>query len=234
MPKIYSALGGSMSIDDYPIFDLVEQTKQSYKRVGAAGLLYCNEDNLWPEFKGRDLYSVAGYDTFELLAQDSARMPDVLGNQLPLTSHDAELITLTIGGNDLLYILSRLNTAEEIANEARALHREYAWIIDRIHHHAPKATIICTSIYDPTDGTGKLFPDGAKVPIHFLTELNDSIRETSAQRSFTRFADVAKHFFGHGIPARGDQRWFWKGSVTEPSARGASEIRRVWLEALGL
>jgi lysophospholipase L1-like esterase len=233
MPKVYSALGGSMSIDDYPIFDLVEQTRQSYKRVGAASLFFRNNDSLWPEFAGRDLAS-SGFDSFEILAQDGARMPDVLGNQLPLASEDADLVTLTIGGNDLLHILEKFRTMEEIEAESRALHKEYEWMIDRIHHHAPKATIMCTSVYDPTDGTGQFRPDGAKVPINLLYELNEAIEKCCEKRSFTKFADVCKHFSGHGTSAVGEMRWFWSGSVIEPSARGASEIRRVWLEALEL
>lgn len=233
MSKTYTALGGSMSIDDYPIFDLVEQTKRSYKRVGSASLLFRNNDELWPEFSGRDLMH-AGYDSFELLALDNARMPDVLGNQMPLLDPDTDLISLTIGGNDLLHILSNFRTMEEITAEAHALHKEYEWLIDRLHQHAPRATILCTSVFDPTDGTGLLRQDGAKVPIHLLLELNEAIAVTCRQRAFTLFANVARHFAGHGISAEGEGRWFWSGSVIEPSARGASEIRRVWLETLGL
>ena len=231
MPKVYSALGGSMSIDEYPIFDLVEQTKQSYKRVGAASLLYRNNDQLWPEFTGRDLVH-AGYDTFEMYAQDDARLPDVLGDQLPLVNPSADLISLTIGGSDLLHILQRFHDIEQIKSEALALQNEYAWMVDRIHHEIPDATIMCTTVYDPTDGTGAL--GNVTVPIELLYEWNDSIERCCEQRSFTKFADVAKHFVGHGAAAVGENRWFWKGGMIEPSARGASEIRRVWLETLGL
>jgi hypothetical protein len=231
MPKVYSALGGSMSVDDYPIFDLVEQTKQSYKRVGAASLLYRNNDQLWPEFTGRDLVH-AGYDSCEIYAQDSARMPDVLGDQLPLVNPATDLITLTIGGGDLLYILHRFHHTDEIKAEANLLPDEYAWVVDRIHLHAPGATIICTSVYDATDRTGSL--GNLKIPVDLLYDWNASIKKCSEQRPFTRFADVAKHFAGHGATAAGEDRWFWKGGMIEPSARGASEIRRVWLETLGL
>lgn len=222
-----------MSIDDYPIFDLVEQAKQSYKGVGSASLLYRNNDSLWPEFTGRDLVR-HGYDVYECLAQDLARMPDVLGNQLPLCDPASDLISLTIGGNDLLHILATVREMDRITSEAHLLQREYTWIVDRIHHHAPKATIICTSVFDPTDGTGQLQKDGSKVPIHHLYELNEAIASTCRARTFTKFADVSKHFTGHGGSANGDERWYWKGSVIEPSARGASEIRRVWVEALGI
>ncbi len=233
MPKVYTALGGSMSIDDYPIFDLVEQTRQSYKRVGSASLLYRNNDELWPEFTGRDLVH-NGFDRCALLAQDSARMPDVLGNQLPHCDETSDLISLTIGGNDLLHVLATVREIEKIEYEARTLQREYAWMVDRIHHHAPRATVICTSVFDPTDGTGRLREDGAEVPIHLLHELNEAIARSCSARTFTKFADVSKHFTGHGMSTAGQERWFWKGSVIEPSARGASEIRRVWLDALGI
>ena len=201
--------------------------------VGAASLLYRNNDSLWPEFTGRDLSS-SGFDSLEILAQDGARMPDVLGNQLPIVSENAALITLTIGGNDLLYILEKFRTLEAIEIEAPALDKEYAWIVDRIHQQAPNATIVCTTIFDPTDGTGQFRAGGAPVPIHLLYKFNEAVERTCAERSFTKFADVCKHFAGHGTSAVGDERWFWSGSVIEPSARGASEIRRVWLEALGM
>ncbi len=233
MPKLYTALGGSMSIDDYPIFDLVEQTRQSYKRVGSASLLYRNNDELWPEFTGRDLVH-NGFDMYELLAEDAARMPDVLGNQLPVCDQASNLVSLTIGGNDLLHILATVREMDKIESETRTLEREYAWMVDRIHHHAPKATVLCTSVFDPTDGTGQLRGEGSKVPIHLLYDLNEAIANTCHARSFTKFADVCKHFTGHGISSNDAGRWFWKGSVIEPSARGASEIRRCWLEALGM
>jgi hypothetical protein len=45
-------------------------------------------------------------------------------------------------------------------------------------------------------------------------------------------ADVHRHFLGHGVTAPEDQRWYWRRNLIEPNARGASEIRRVWWEAL--
>lgn len=222
-----------MSLDDYPIFDLVERTKQAYKDVGSASLLFRNNDELWPEFKGRDL-AHAGYRNVQVLAQDLARMPDVVGNQLPLANSDADLVTLTIGGNDLLHTLTTCRAPEDLLRESARLQKEFEWLVDRIHQHAPKATVICTSIYDPTDGTGLLRPGQPPVPIRFLYELNAVIERVCAARTFTKFADVARHFSGHGLNAPDDARWFWKRSAIDPSARGASEVRRVWLETLGL
>jgi len=45
-------------------------------------------------------------------------------------------------------------------------------------------------------------------------------------------ADVHAHFNGHGVTAPESERWYWRRSLIEPNARGASEIRAVWLAAL--
>jgi hypothetical protein len=45
-------------------------------------------------------------------------------------------------------------------------------------------------------------------------------------------AEVYGHFLGHGATAPEADRWYWRRSFLDPNARGASEIRRVWMEAL--
>jgi hypothetical protein len=45
-------------------------------------------------------------------------------------------------------------------------------------------------------------------------------------------ADAHAHFLGHGVTAPEEERWYWKRSWIEPNAAGASEIRRLWLDAL--
>lgn len=46
-------------------------------------------------------------------------------------------------------------------------------------------------------------------------------------------ADVNQHFLEHGLNASSlEEFWYWKPSPIEPGARGASKIRRVWLESL--
>lgn len=48
-----------------------------------------------------------------------------------------------------------------------------------------------------------------------------------------QFSEIPDHFLGHGLeepePAA---RWYWRHSIIEPSARGASEVRRLFLEAV--
>jgi hypothetical protein len=43
---------------------------------------------------------------------------------------------------------------------------------------------------------------------------------------------VHRHFLGHGVTAAEADRWYWRRSLIEPNARGANEIRRLWIEVL--
>jgi len=45
-------------------------------------------------------------------------------------------------------------------------------------------------------------------------------------------ADVHARFLGHGVSVEEQQRWYWSRSPLEPNARGASELRHLWLETL--
>jgi hypothetical protein len=44
---------------------------------------------------------------------------------------------------------------------------------------------------------------------------------------------VHRHFLGHGVSVPQSERWYWARNLIEPNARGASEIRRVWQDAIG-
>jgi hypothetical protein len=76
--------------------------------IGAASLLYRNDNARWPEEEGDDLVTQYPGVTFANLASDGATIGEVFGEQLPqLAESDAEsLITLTNGGKDLLSAVS--------------------------------------------------------------------------------------------------------------------------------
>jgi hypothetical protein len=58
------------------------------------------------------------------------------------------------------------------------------------------------------------------------------IRRLTRGTPNTLLADVHEHFLGHGASARESDRWYWRRSLIEPNAQGATEIRRVWRAAL--
>ena len=98
-----------------------------------------------------------------------------------------------------------------------------------------KSTIVVTTVYDPTDGTG-IMPISAgyhgKIPVEYLAQFNDFVRHT-AEAYDLLVADVHAHFRGHGAECgSAEEFWYLRSSPIEPSYRGASEIRRVWLQTI--
>jgi len=243
----YVALGDSTSIDLYPALDVGEtDVAVALERdvhagavapLGAASLLYRNDDARWPAERGDDLCSRFPGITFAKLASDGATIGDVFGEQLPqLAGSDApSLITLTIGGNDLLSAVAnkpRLSLLEAIARDVA---EAYEFLLDALHRTRPNALVILATIYDPSDGTahipGVLEQVGA-LPLSVLDGLNDRIRALAFGTPRTLLADVHARFLGHGVTAPDDERWYWKRSLIEPNAAGANEIRRLWRETL--
>ncbi len=121
MTAHYVALGDSMSIDLYPLLDLQGQGRvlesgsdgsgalepgSDDPGVGAASLLHRNHDELWPEFRGRDLSTrQPGIRKLDACV-DGATIGHTATLQLPGIPADvresATVVMLTAGGNDLL------------------------------------------------------------------------------------------------------------------------------------
>ena len=123
----YVALGDSMSIDLYPALDAGETgvavalerdpTAGTVAPLGAASLLYQNDDARWNEDQSDDLVSRYPGITMQNLATDAATIGDVFGEQLAqlAETEDSTLITLTVGGTDLLSAFSNRPRASLLA-----------------------------------------------------------------------------------------------------------------------
>ncbi|HEX2217287.1 MAG TPA: GDSL-type esterase/lipase family protein [Gemmatimonadales bacterium] len=234
---LYVALGDSMSTDHYPTCDVrgLDAPPSRLDPLGAAALLRRNDDTRWPEFRGLDLETLSPDLEFLNLAQDGAMIDDVATEELARIGRDSEdpdiLLTLTAGGNDLLDALGagrRLETAVSLAC------RRFEDLVATLREELPRAMLILTTVYDPTDGTGRLpgLEGYGRLPLEHLDRFNDTVRHTAASLPRVRLADVHARFLGHGVTAPEAQRWYWSRNVIEPNARGASEIRRVWWETL--
>lgn len=242
----YLALGDSMSIDRYPALDATEATgsvgpgpAQLFVELplGAASLLYRNEPVYWPEFQGRDLASGHPDISFTNLASDGGTIGDVFGAQLPEieAGDDPVLVTLTIGGNDLLSAYAGKPSPEIMRRAVQDIAEGHRVLVERLRQVLPRALIVATTVYDPTDGTGKLpgvLPGVGKVPLEHLDAYNAAVRELATGDPALVLADVHRHFLRHGVTVKPKDRWYWRHSVIEPSAEGANEIRRVWLDAI--
>jgi lysophospholipase L1-like esterase len=243
----YVALGDSMSIDLYPALDTGEtDVSVNLERdpaagmvapLGAASLLYQNDDARWPDEQGSDL--VARYPGLVLhnLATDGATIGDVFGEQLPqLTGSEEEtLVTLTVGGNDLLSAFSARPRASLLERIARDVNDAYEFLVDAIRRTRPNALLLLTTVYDPSDRTGHIpgvLEEAGTLPLPVLDGFNRHIERLVSGTPNTALADVHAHFLGHGATAAEADRWYWRRSLIEPNAQGANEIRRVWRDTL--
>jgi len=243
----YLAFGDSFSGDLYPALDAgatsvavaLERERRAgdVAPLGAASLLYHNDHEHWPEFAGLDLATVRPDASFHPLFEDGATIGDVFGEQLSqIEASDARaLVTLTIGGNEVISLLVRRPKPSIVRQAATDIAEAYEFLVDAIRRARPDATLILSTLCDPSDGTA-LMPgvDAPKtpVPLEGLAIVNDRIRQIAKGTPMVRLADLHAHFMGHGASASAAYRWYWRRSPLDPNARGASEVRRCWLTAL--
>jgi lysophospholipase L1-like esterase len=243
----YVALGDSMSIDLYPALDAGETDVAvaleripdagSVAPLGAASLLHRNDDARWPEEQGADLSSYYPGITLQNLASDGATIGDVFGEQLAqLDESDTRtLVTLTVGGNDLLSAFANRPRASLLEAIARDVGDAYEFLVDAVRRARPNALLLLTTIYDPSDRSGRIpgvLEEAGVLPLSILDQLNARIRELARGTQGVALADVYAHFLGHGASVAEEDRWYWRRSPIEPNAMGGSEIRRVWRDAL--
>ena len=243
----YVALGDSMSIDLYPALDAGEtDVAVALERVpeagvvaplGAASLLFRNDDVRWPEEQGADLVSSYPGIVLSNLAADGATIGDVFGEQMPQLeeSHERTLITITVGANDLFSAFANRPRRTLLESIARDVEEAYEFLLDAVRRARPNALILLTTIYDPSDRLGRIpgvLEGAGALPLAVLDGLNARIRMLARGTPGVRLADVYAHFLGHGASVPPQDRWYWRRSLVEPNALGASEIRRVWRDAL--
>ncbi|WP_430782383.1 SGNH/GDSL hydrolase family protein [Actinoplanes sp. G11-F43] len=227
MNRLYVALGDSMSIDDYA----------GGPGRGAAGLLHTNRDREFPGWAGRDL-ATDGWRT-QILARDGAVTADVL-TQIGQLHTPADLVTITMGGNDLLAAYGDDTAAAHAVARAEA---QAEGVLSRLRRHVtPSARIVVTTVYDPSDGTG-MIPGSGLAPWpkgpDWIRTLNQALTSVAARHNALP-ADAHTHFHGHGVTA-GDPSQsspaptnpdLWFCGVVEPNAHGAHHIRTVWWNTL--
>jgi len=223
----FVAIGDSMSIDQYA----------GGPGRGAASLMHRNRDGDFPDWTGRDL-STAGIGV-EVLAQDGATVSDVLMYQLPQLDGVPSLVTVTMGGNDLMLAFGDTAAAEAAAAKALAVGEAILSRLDAVSRGGGR--VVVSTVYDPSDGTGQIAAAGIFWPEApaMVRALNTGLADL-AQRHGAVVADVHARFLGHGVnagdpaqpDARPDNRRLWYCGLIEPNAWGAHEIRSTWWQAL--
>ena len=232
-PVAYVALGDSISVDDYA----------GGPDCGGPSLLFRNRDDDFPLWRGRDLVSTDPEASFVLLASDGATTRTLLDSQLPrLVARRSRptLVTVTIGGNDVLGVYG--DTAAAHASIEQVSFAVSLTLAELRGLLVPEGRVIVGTVYDPSDGTGDArrlglppWPEAVEV----IAGLNDALRAV-AHRHGAGVAEIGELFLGHGLRAgdpslpdpRPPQRDLWLCSVIEPNAWGAGGVREAFWAAL--
>jgi lysophospholipase L1-like esterase len=231
---VYVALGDSISIDEYA----------GGPGRGGASLFARNRDDDFPEWHGRDLATLYPDLRYHLLAMDGGTTQTLLDNQLPLLERSGvapTIVTLTVGGNDLLLAYGDTNRALEVVQFVGTRAGQALARIRRLMR-SPTDVLIVGTVYDPSDGSGNA--SGLGLPpwpqaVDVLAALNARLRTIAAQHD-ARLADIHGHFLGHGLhagnPAQDGPRpancGLWYCNVIEPNAWGANGVRAAFWQAL--
>jgi lysophospholipase L1-like esterase len=233
-PALYAALGDSISIDEYA----------GGPGLGGPSLFAHNRDDTFPQWRGRDLATAHPDLRYHLLAVDGGTTDSLLEHQLPHLERSGAaptVVTLTVGGNDLLSAYADTPRARRVVEVVR---RGVDEALRRLRPlmRAPSDPIIVGTVYDPSDGTG----DAARVGlpawpdvVDLVAELNAALRSVAGEHG-ARVADIHRRFLGHGLlrgdPAQPDprpgDRELWYCRVIEPNAWGADAVRAAFWKAL--
>jgi len=231
---VYVALGDSISIDDYA----------GGPGRGAASLLARNRDDDFPHWRGHDLAARHPSLRYQLLAVDGGTTQTLLDSQLPRLEASGlrpTVVTLTVGGNDLLGAYGDTTRARNVVHAVTVRVRQALSRLERLMR-SPDNAIVLGTVYDPSDGTADAvrlglppWPDILDV----LTELNHGLRAVAGQHQ-ARIAEIHDRFLGHGLavgnPAqprsRPRNRALWYCNVIEPNAWGADAVRASFWQAL--
>jgi hypothetical protein len=175
---------------------------------------------------------------------DGGTTQTLLEHQLPrleATGLSPAVVTLTVGGNDLLGAYRDTPRARAVV---RTVTSRVGQALTRLRGlvRMPDAPIVVGTVYDPSDGTG----DAARVGlppwpevVELLAELNGGLRAVAEEQG-ARIAEIHDMFLGHGLavddPARPEprpeNRDLWYCHVIEPNAWGADAVRAAFWHAL--
>jgi lysophospholipase L1-like esterase len=180
-------------------------------------LLGRNDDRLFPEFRRRDLSTILARDvSVDHRARDGATVAE-LGAQLRgMRVHDEDVVVMSIGGNDLL---AGLLDAPDHAFSA------FGESVKSVLAQIPAGKVFVANVYDPS------FGDDAR---NFLGDVDARLARSAHRRVNKILASTASHGGAslvdlHAHFLSGDPTWF--ALDIEPSLVGASEVRRLFLDA---
>jgi hypothetical protein len=111
----------------------------------------------------------------------------------------------------------------------------YDFLLDTLRARLPAGTFVIATVYDPSDRSGVIpgvYEAAGPLPLDILDRFNAHVRTLGSGTPRTLLADMHAHFLGHGVSAPESDQWYWRRSLIEPNAKGANQVRSVWLDVL--
>jgi lysophospholipase L1-like esterase len=164
-----------------------------------------------------------GADEFVDLTYDGCVTTGLL-TKLEMAPRKADVITVTIGGNDLLsgYFFRQAGDRGPMVAIA-ALLGNLEEIATRLHAYG--CPVIWNTIYDPTDGDDSKAQElGLPVEARQALDLVNGRLKAIAHRDGFRLCDLEALFHGHGAWSPDP----WIVAAIEPSLTGATKIAEAW------
>jgi hypothetical protein len=219
----YIALGDSITIDDYPDQEL------GSKFNGAASLLHRKME----------------ISSFFNLSEDGATIGDIRQHQVPAArrfvgnARDPMFITLTAGGNDISFGSIRLMQQDRLEHFSMMMGditRKYCDLVLDIRQLFPNSHIVLNTLYDPTDGMGKL-PENcgmwARIAPQYSRgrrELGQFIKGWGEKLPWASVADIFSAFDTRGMKIKNEEGYYYDNFLIEPGSVGAAVIADLWYE----
>jgi hypothetical protein len=239
----YIALGDSVSIDLYPALDageidvavalsaiLPSATSRRSRRVAA---LPQRRRPLARVGRRRSPFAAAAHRL--RTSPPTARRRRRLRRQMSQLDETDEptLVTLTVAGTTCSApgrSRARRSLLDKIENDIADAHFLLA-----AAHETARRDVRYRDCLRPVRSSGVIpgvYEAAGPLPLDILDRFNAHVRTLATGTPRTLLADVHAHFLGHGVSAAESDQWYWRRSLIEPNAKGASQVRSVWLEAL--
>jgi lysophospholipase L1-like esterase len=220
-------------------------------------LLQKNDDTMYPDWHGKDLTTLNGgvAPTFVGGAiggsvagpyPGSAAGTPTLDAQvasLPATLAGPVLVTITIGGNDMVGsfvdILQGTDQGDRMDFQQYIDTAMSALTMPGRFGAGVDVYVFQADIYDPSDGTGDFAAQGCPFPFSLIPEestttffanWNDVVHTEVAKYPNAFWAPMHDTFKGHGLSKTGTASWFnWSGfDCLHPNAKGHNAIREMF------
>jgi hypothetical protein len=220
-------------------------------------LLEANDDELFPEFAGKDLQTVlpdAEIVRLDQGGQSYYALADLIElDELVPEDERVTLVIVELGTNDLVSAALQLVSDPALRAEPGVLVERFREDVGTVlDATGDPEMLVVANMVDPSDGVGDLaqlvsamFPvAGAdevtpELALSLLEGFDEVVRSEASARG-AALVDLHSAFLGHGLhhdepdsPHYDEEDpTLWLSTVVDPNLRGAHEIRRVLWEAL--